>query len=517
MLDNLTEAAKKRLFVACFIALTATSFAFILRIMILGDLQKEFDLTETQKGEILGVGIWPFAVSIILFSLVIDRIGYGKAILFAFVGHVGFAVLTIFATGYWSLYVGSLLGGLAAGSIEAAINPVVATMYSREKTKWLNILHAGWPGGLLAAGVLSIAMGDASWKWKVGLISLPVVGYGLMMVTSRFPVSERVAAGVSHKDMLRQAGWLGALVATTMVFLEVGRVFDAPTWGIWAAIGVVVAGFGFYTGAAGNLLFFVLILTMMPLAITELGTDSWISDLMGPEMEGIGINAAWVLVYTSLIMMVLRFTAGPIVHRLQPLGLLALSAALAIAGLFLLSGAAGAMILVAATIYGVGKTFFWPTMLGVVSEQCPKGGALTLNMISGIGMLAAGVIGNPLLGNIQDKEIDAQLLVQAPAIHAQVAGAEKRSVFGTYRAIDAAKVEGLPAAEKAKVNEVRGVAKKSALRTVALFPVSMLVVYIALIGWFRTRGGYKPVVLGADGDGGSPPSKPPQRTASVRP
>jgi MFS family permease len=238
---------------------------------------------------------------------------------------------------------------------------------------------------------------------------------------------------------------------------------------------------------------------------------------MGPEMESVGINAAWVLVYTSLIMMVLRFVAGPIVHRLQPLGLLAVSAALAIAGLFLLSGAAGAMILVAATIYGVGKTFFWPTMLGVVSEQCPKGGALTLNMISGIGMLAAGVIGNPLLGNIQDKEIDAQLLVQAPAIHARVAGTEKRSVFGTYRAIDAAKVEALPSPDKAKVNEVRGVAKKSALRTVALFPVSMLVVYLALIGWFRARGGYKPIVLGAGAHGEPPASKPPQRTASVRP
>ena len=499
MLDNLSEAAKKRLFVACFVALMATSFTFMLRIMIMGDLANAFSLNETQKGELLGVGIWPFAVSIILFSLVIDRIGYGKAILFAFVGHVAFALLTIFATGYWSLYVGSLCGGLAAGAIEAAINPVVATMYSKEKTKWLNILHAGWPGGLLAAGVLSIAMGDAGWQWKIGLIFLPVVGYGLLMMSSRFPVSERVAAGVSHKDMLREAGALGALVATTMVFLEVGRVFDASPTVTLIAIGIVVAGFGVYTGALGNLLFFVLIVTMMPLAITELTTDGWVTDLMGPEMRLIGLNPAWVLVYTSLIMMVLRFTAGPIVHRLQPLGLLALSSALAILGLFLLSGAAGVMILVAATVYGIGKTFFWPTMLGIVSEQCPKGGALTLNTISGIGMLAAGVIGNPLLGNIQDKEIDAQLLAQAPAIHAQVAGDEKRSVFGSYRAIDAAKVGALPAADNAKVTEVQAHAKKSALKTVAMFPVSMLVVYLALIAWFRARGGYRPVDLAAGG------------------
>ncbi|MEO6594224.1 MAG: MFS transporter, partial [Planctomycetota bacterium] len=274
---------------------------------------------------------------------------------------------------------------------------------------------------------------------------------------------------------------------------------DAETWQTWTAIAIAVAGYAYYTRAAGHLLFFVLILTMIPLAITELGTDSWITSLMEPEMTALGMNALWVLVYTTLIMMVLRFTAGPIVHRLQPLGLLAVSSLLAAGGLYLMSSAAGAMILVAATIYGIGKTFFWPTMLGVVSEQCPKGGALTLNMISGIGMLAAGVIGNPLLGNIQDKEVDAQLRAQAPAIHAQVVGDEKRSVFGSYRAIAEAKVEALPAAEQQKVKTVKAAAKKSALRTVMLFPVVMLAVYLGLIAWFRSRGGYKPVELAEGG------------------
>lgn len=497
-MSELTEAAKKRLFVACFIALMATSFAFIIRIMIMDDLAKAFALNETQKGEILGVGIWPFAVSIILFSLVIDRIGYGKAILFACFAHTAFAVLTIFATGYWTLWFGSLLGGLAAGAIEAAINPVVATMFAKEKTKWLNILHAGWPGGMVCAGLLSMALGEgAAWQLKVGLIFLPVVGYGVMMATSRFPVSERVAAGVSHHEMLRQAGWLGALVAATMVCLEVGRVLDAPTWATFGAIAVVVVGYGLYTRAAGDLLFFVLILTMMPLAITELGTDSWITALMEPEMTSLGLHPLWVLVYTTLIMMVLRFTAGPIVHRLQPLGLLALSSVLAIVGLWLLSGAGGAMILLAATVYGVGKTFFWPTMLGVVSERCPKGGALLLNTISGIGMLAAGVIGNPLLGNIQDKATDRELLAQAPALHAQVVGDEKRSVFGSYLSLDEAKVAALPQADKDRITAVKAGAKKAALRTVAWFPVSMLVVYLLLMGWFRRRGGYRPVDLHA--------------------
>ncbi len=496
MPEPLSPAARTKLFWACFIALMATSFAFIIRIMILGDLAAEFGLTETQRGEILGVGIWPFAVSIILFSLIIDRIGYGKAILFAFAAHGAFAVLTILSTGYWTLYVASLLGGLAAGAIESAINPVVATMYSREKTKWLNILHAGWPAGMVVAGLLSMTLGpEASWKWKVGLIFLPVLLYGALMATCRFPVSERVAAGVPHRDMLRQAGWLGALVTSTLVFMEVGRVFDLPGPLVGAAFGAAVSATAMYTRSAGNLLFFVLTLTMMPLAITELGTDSWITSLMEPEMMSMGQNPLWVLVYTTLIMMILRFFAGPIVHRLQPLGLLALSSLLAVGGLLLLSRSAGAAILAAATVYGVGKTFFWPTMLGVVAEQCPRGGALTLNTISGVGMLAAGVIGNPLLGNLQDRAVERQLLERAPELHSAIVSQEIRSVFGDYRAVDPTRLAALPEADRARVADIQHAAKKDALSTVALFPVSMLVVYLALILLFRARGGYRPVEL----------------------
>jgi len=495
-MDGITESAKKKLFWACFIALCATSFAFILRILVLGDLAEEFNLSETQRGEIFGVGIWPFGVSIILFSLVIDKIGYGKAILFGFCAHVAFALTTIFATGYWSLYVGSLLGGLAAGAIEAAINPIVATMFKEQKTKWLNILHAGWPGGAAAAGLMVIAMpGDTSWKWKMALIFIPVVLYGVMLATSRFPVSERVAAGSSHKSMLQQAGWLGALVSATLICLELGNVFEWSTTATWSIIAALVIGFGIYTRAAGSILFFILILTMMPLAITEISTDSWITDLMTPEMTALGLPGVSVLVYTMLIMMVLRFAAGPIVHRLQPLGLLAVCSALAVAGLLFLSASAGMMVLVAATLYGVGKTFFWPTMLGVVSEQCPKGGALTLNMISGIGMLAAGVIGNPLFGNIQDHAMDARLLERAPELHARVVGEEQNSVFGTYRALDKTALAALPPAEAAEVAAVKREAQRKVLRTGAIFPACMLVVYLGLMAWFRSRGGYKPIKL----------------------
>src|SRR5205814_1349948 len=175
-----------------------------------------------------------------------------------------------------------------------------------------------------------------------------------------------------------------------------------------------------------RLLMFFLVLIMMPLAITEIGTDGWITSIMEDIAKTEGFHAGWVLVYTSAIMMVLRFFAGPIVHSLSPLGLLAISAVLAIVGLFTLSFTAGMTIFLAATLYGIGKTFFWPTMLGVVSEQMPKGGALTLNAISGIGMLAVGTLGFPYIGTLQaDKSIHA--VAQSPeakAVPGLVEGAE---------------------------------------------------------------------------------------------
>jgi hypothetical protein len=234
---------------------------------------------------------------------------------------------------------------------------------------------------------------------------------------------------------------------------------------------------------------------MIPLATTELGTDSWITDLMVPFL---GNNAGWVVVYTAMIMVILRFYAGPIVHRTSPLGLLAISSAIALVGLIILSTATGFMIFIAATIYGLGKTFFWPTMLGVAGERFPRGGALTLNAITGVGMLAAGVFGTAFLGNIQDKQIDSQLQKQNPAIHAQVMGQQQTSVFGKYNPLDQEKVSDLSSSDQAIIAEVQTASKKGALSTVAVFPGIMLICYLGMIGYFRSRGGYKAIDLSED-------------------
>lgn len=490
---------EKWLFWTCFIALVATSFGFIIRANVIGAWGIEFNLSETQKGEILGVGLWPFALSIILFSLVIDRIGYGRALAFAWLCHVVSAVVTIFANGYWMLYIGTFILALGNGAVEAVINPVVATVYSKEKTKWLNILHAGWPGGMVLGGLfILILMPGLDWKWKVGLVLIPALAYGLMMLRAQFPVHERVKAGVPYKTMLQEAGAIGAIIVVIIMIAEIGRIFQ---WSLTAQVivaAVLIVAYGSYARTLGRPMFIFLLLIMLPLATTELGTDSWITELVTPVAADIGIQPGWVLVYTAFLMMVLRFLAGPIVHRLKPLGLLAVSSAIAVLGLIFLSKAVGVLVFVAATVYGLGKTFFWPTMLGVASERFPKGGALTINAIGGMGMLSVGVIGAAFLGNIQDKAIDRELLQQRPALHAQVVGEERLSVFGTYRPIDHQKADALGEQEKSVIKTISTGAKKNALSTVAIFPGIMLICYLILILYFRSKGGYKPVDLSAE-------------------
>jgi fucose permease len=231
---------------------------------------------------------------------------------------------------------------------------------------------------------------------------------------------------------------------------------------------------------------------MIPLATTELGTDSWITPLMESVM---GNNGAYVLVYTSAIMALLRFYAGPIVHKLSPLGLLALSSAIACVGLIALSGATGAMmIFAAATLYAFGKTFFWPTMLGVVSEQFPRGGALSLNAMGGVGMLGVGVIGAQFMGLFQDQTVEKILLEEQPAIHAKIVD-DKEGVFGAYKAVSPDKASELNEEETSALTSIQASAPQATLKTTALFPAVMLVCYLLIIFYFRGRGGYKPVEI----------------------
>lgn len=497
---NEQSSNDRKLFWGCFVALSVTSFGFILRALTLPQWGTEFKLTNTEIGEIAGVGLWPFAISIVLFSLVIDRVGYKNAMIFAFACHLTSAALTLLATGYWSLYIATFIMALGNGTVEAVINPVTATLFPREKTKWFNILHAGWPAGLVLAGLMALALGaDASWKVKMILVLIPTIIYGVVIWGRRFPVNERVKAGISYLAMLKEVGVGGISVVTALVVFQIGSIFAWPTAASLVITMVIVGIFGFYVRSFGQPIFVLLIVLMIPLATTELGTDSWISDLMSPEMTALGLQAGWILVYTSAIMAFLRFFAGSIVHKISPLGLLSVSSAIACAGLLLLSVSSGIMILVAATLFALGKTFFWPTMLGVVSERFPKGGALTLNITGGVGMIAAGVIGTVILGFMQDKEMDAKLreydTMNNTALHTSYATNTRQSIFGEYRAIDTEAVAKGTPEDRQHISDIQNAAKKEALMTVALFPVIMLATYLFLIFYFRARGGYYAIVL----------------------
>lgn len=495
------EKARKKLFWGCFMVLVASAFGFVFRSFLMARWGVQFGLSKTQQGEIFGVSFWPFGISIVFFSLIIDRVGYKKSMIFSFICHIASVLLTVLANGYWMLYIGTLLFALGNGAAEAVVNPVVATMYSREKTKWLNILHAGWPSGMVLAGLLGIGMIHLQLRWEIiiGVIMLPVLVYGWLILNRKFPVNERVKAGVSYLDMLKEVGIGGMLIIVALCVFQLSSLFG---WSHIISIMVILllmSVFSYYVRAWGQPVFILLLLLMIPLATTELGTDSWITDLMTPEMQKIGLQGGWVLVYTSVIMAILRFYSGPIVHRLAPLGLLSASALIAAMGLYFLSYSAGFIIIIAATVYALGKTFFWGTMLGVVSEQFPKGGVLALNFTGAVGQVGVGVIGAVILGAVQDKQLDQNLAAydqrNKTELHSTYITKEKVGLFGSYKALNEEKLTTASGETLQTVSRIQNNAKKDALRTVSVFPVFMLVCYLGLLFYFRSKGGYKPVSL----------------------
>ncbi len=478
-------ANRKRLFVASFMTLIVAGLFFGLRASILGDWATQFGFTKSELGAITGGGFVGFGVVILIASALAEKIGYAALMWVAFVLHILSAVTTIAATpiygdgsagneaAFWMLYVGMFMFAIAWGICEAIINPLTATLYPEEKTHYLNILHAGWPGGLIIGGLIGyfFASGDANlvhvrWEILVALFLIPTLIYGYMLYGQEFPLSEARAAGVTYSNMLKE---FAAPVLLFLLFLH-------------ACIGYV-----------------------------ELGTDSWIVNIMQNLIAG---NAFLLFIYTSSLMFVLRFFAGPIVHRINPLGLLFVSAVLATIGLYMLgSVATGVAIIAAGTIYGIGKTFFWPTMLAVVSERFPRGGALTLGAVGGIGMLSAGLLGGPGIGYKQDLFATEYLQEEHPAVYQEYVSDSQYGflVFPEIAGLDGAKVGALleksPAELSASESEDRAALREasiyggqSAFRWTSLVPLTMALGFLLLLLYFRAQGGYKAIQLGKEDD-----------------
>jgi MFS family permease len=414
----------RRLFVASCLALITSAFSFQMRQNVADDVAADFLLTKQVVGELMGGQFLGMAVAMLVFSPLCDIMGMGKVLALAWLCHLTGISGTIFAkevaeqsvasglasglagfsgwmtahvgfspmpnvpgtgTAFWVLWFAAFLIGSANGLVEVAINPLAATIYPDQKTHKLNVLHAWWPGGLIVAGLIALFLvnplyaregKDAtffkytldpakfgvadflgrvpSWKIKYGLIYIPMVLYGLLSVGQRFPATERVQANVS----------------TSTMFLQILR----PLFLLWA---------------------FCMLLT----ASTELGTNSWMESILTRTAH---VSGTLVFIYITLLMFILRFFAGPIAHRFSPVGMLFICSILTAGGLYWLSYANnGVMAFAAATVFGVGITYYWPTMLGVTAERFPKGGALTIGLMGCVGNFAISQV-TPLMGAVYD-------------------------------------------------------------------------------------------------------------------
>lgn len=465
-------AHRLRLFVASCIALIATAMSFAVRGDIMGALETQFYLSKTDLGWIAGTAFWGFTLSIFIGGQLCDVFGMKRILGLAFIGHVAGCLVTIFANGFWMLFCGTLLIGLGNGFVEAAINPLVATLYREDKTAKLNALHTWFPGGIVIGGVICYLFGRMSgypegplgWQIKVATILIPAVIYGLLFVGLKFPQTERVQSGVTTKEMYKEA--------------------LRPMFIIW-------------------------VLCMLMTGSTELGPNQWMPNVLTVTTGAAGIL---VLVWINGLMAIGRSFAGPVVHKLSPLGLLICSAILSAIGLLAMSYAqsAGAAY-VAATIFAVGICYFWPTMLGVTSERFPKGGALLLGIMGAAGMLATSIV-LPTMGRINDNYTLAALDPdKTTAVIAQAAEKGIPDAQAVLKKLGSEPLDRLPAgqvvgvlheANKANVPGAPEVlmpalAKGGAMsfRYVVILPCILVLVFGAIFLSDKRRGGYKVVKL----------------------
>jgi MFS family permease len=362
---------ERRLFLASCVALIATAMSFAIRGDIMGDLEVIFGLSKTEVGWIAGAAFWGFGLAIFFGGPLCDILGMGNLMRLAAVGHIGGVLLTIIAPNFASLFTATVVIGIANGLVEAAINPLVATIFPTNKTAKLTLLHAWFPGGIVIGGVFSYLITQVSmpgvpiasfagmdaWKVKMLLMLVPSVIYAAMFVGQYFPPTERVAAGVSFGAM----------------FKELARP-----------------------------LFIVIFLCMWLTAATELGFGQWVANIFNEVMASTTQAGILVLVMVNGIMYLLRQFAGDISHRVSPVLLIAVTALPAALGLYLFSQATTpAMAFGSAALVAVGVAFWWPTMLGITAERFPRGGALALAVIGGTGSISTALAG-PIMGAIND-------------------------------------------------------------------------------------------------------------------
>jgi MFS family permease len=435
-----------KLFILSVLALTTAGMTFSIRGASVTAMQAHFfDVSNAATAGALITGAMSAAfiggaAATFIGSPLCDSLGMGRLLLLASLCHIGGTLGIIFApvgtSAYTIHWIGMVTAGLAGGQVEAVINPLIATIYPEDKTHKLNVLHAWWPGGIIIGGLLSFAMGKIGMSWQAqrATIIVPAVGYALMTLGTKFPPTERVAAGVSGQEMLKQVT---------------------------------------------HPLYIVLFFSMFLTAAAELAPNQWVDAALS---DRVGMKGILLVVYVAALMFVMRHFAGSLAHRLSPIGLMWVSCLLASIGLYTLSIANSPITgLLAATVWGVGVCYMWPTMLGITSERFPRGGAFLIGLTGSAGGLSIYFV-LPAIGRIFDN---------AKAAAANAAGY-------TFDALQKA-AETSPAA-KATLEQVKSQAYGYSFRVVAILPAILLIVFGAWWLYDKSQGGYRAERLETDFD-----------------
>jgi|SRR5579872_227075 len=427
------KSRRDQLFIASCIALIVTAMSFAIRGNIMGDIGTKFNLSKEQLGLITGTAFWGFAVSTVIGGWLCDVVGMRTIIVLAFIGHALSIFTTIFANGFGLLFAGTLAFGLANGFVEAACNPLIATLYPDQKIKRLSMFHMWFPGGIVIGGLLAYLIaqnrlgGADNWKVQMLTMLIPLAIYGFLFVGKKFPATERSASGVSMGQM-------------------VGAVF-AP-------------------------MFLLLLVCMSMSAATELVTGQWMPNILTVTASVSGIL---ILCLVNGLMAIGRMFAGEIVHRISPIAMLIGSSTFSAVGMFMLTRANSApTAVIAAVLFAIGVCFFWPTMLGIASERFPRTGALGMAIMGGIGSISTA-IWLPIVGHFYD------------------AGIAKTIPAGKTVAMLQAAAPNTPDAVAWAAAQAAG--GRAGLGILVALPIILLCVFIAIYMYDKSRGGYQKVVL----------------------
>jgi MFS family permease len=275
---------------------------------------------------------------------------------FAFFAHALGIILTIYSGSYAGLLISTLLIGLGNGCTEAACNPMIADAYQgNQMSKMMNRFHMWFPGGIMIGSLLSEFMTRSgfSWETQIWFIMIPTLIYAYLFFGQSWPKAKVEAAATISGNF---------------------KAMFSP-------------------------LFLFMIICMTLTAISEFGPQQWVGLILAKS----GAKPMIILALTTGLMAIARYFGGDVVKKFDETGVLLGSAVLATLGIYLFSTQTGAMAYVAAIIFALGITYFWPNMLGFIANRIPKSGALGLSVIGAVGMFSSSIF-QPIIGGWIDSD-----------------------------------------------------------------------------------------------------------------